>query len=1173
MKLDGDTLRLSATDLSNHLACRHLTTLARGEAEGRWKAPDWYRPETDVLRQRGLEHEKAYLKHLERGGLSITRLNEAAPAAQALAQTLDAMRSGARAIAQATLASGRWFGRADLLLRVEVPSQLGAWSYEPLDTKLARETRAGAILQLCLYAELLESTQGVLPEKMYVVPRRPEFEAEPYRVADYIAYHRLVRDRLETAADEEAPREGSAEMTYPEPVPHCQICRWWPRCDKQRRGDDHLSFVASLSRLQMRELQSRHIDTLAALAVEPVPIAWKPARGARDGYERGREQARIQLAGRTEQKSLYELLAFEPGHGLARLPAPSPGDLFLDLEADPFVDDGGLEYLFGWAIADPPPAGMLALDAGPPVYHREWALDRMAEKRGFEKVMDAILARWETDPNMHVYHYGAYEPGALKRLMGRHATREVEMDRLLRSGRLVDLHVIVRQALRASVEEYSIKKLEPLYGFERPQTLEEAGRALRQMERGLELGLPVSADDEFAQIIADYNRDDCLSAKALRDWLETLRERAIAEGNDIERPSEDPGDAPAEIGDRERQSAALAERLRTNVPEDPAERDEQQRARVLLAHLLDWHRREEKAAWWEYYRLRELPDDELMDETAAIAGLVHVERVSAKRSVVDRYSFPPQETAIRAGDKLQLPLPHGMPFGEVVAIDLIGFTLEVKKTGRAAPLHPSSVFRHDVVPAQQQWQSLMRLGGWVADHGVDAPGPWRAARDLLLRRPPRIAGHAGGALERDGDTGEQAARRLGLGLDHTTLAVQGPPGAGKTYVGARMICDLVHAGKTVGVCAQSHKVIRNLLEAVVKAAKDERVAVTLLQKVSEPSTTPHPRIAESDDNAEVRAALSSGTARIAGGTSWMWAREEFFQSVDVLFVDEAGQMSLANVLAIAPAAKSVVLLGDPQQLEQPIQGLHPEGSAASALEHVLAGARTIDARYGLFLEETWRLPPEICRFTSEAFYEGRLQPRAATGLQVLSGAGALNGAGIVYVPVEHDANQSASREEVEVVTKLVADLLRGGAAWRDREGEQRPLELNDILVIAPYNAQVADLVAKLPPGTRVGTVDRFQGQEAPVVIYSLTTSTPEDAPRGMDFLYNPNRLNVATSRAQCACIVVGSPRLFEPDCTSPRQIKLANPFCRMLELARPALRLVGPDSSAGSAGRRPAKLS
>ena len=1178
MKLDDGKLRLSATDLANHLACRHVTALDRGVAEGRWKPPDWFRPEADVLRQRGMEHEKAYLAHLERQGMVITRLDEGAPSAEALAQTLAVMRSGAQAIAQATLASGRWFGRADLLLRVERASELGGWSYEPLDTKLARETRAGAILQLCLYAELLEDTQGVLPERMYVVPRLPELERETYRVADYIAYHRLVRRRLEAAVDAGAPGapaaggsagsgSGAGATTYPEPVPHCDICRWFPRCDKQRRADDHLGFVASLSRLQTRELQSRHIGTLARLAEEPLPLAWKPARGAKDGYVRVREQARIQLTGRTEHKSLYELLPLEPAQGLARLPAPSPGDLFLDLEADPFLDEGGIEYLFGWAIADPPPEGMLALDGGAPVYHCRWALDRGAEKRGFEEVMDTILARWERDPNMHVYHFGAYEPGALKRLMGRHGTREAEMDKLLRSTRFVDLHTVVRQALRASVEEYSIKKLEPLYEFTREQPLEAASSALRLIQRELELGREVSTEDEFARAVVAYNREDCLSAKALRDWLETLRDREIAGGAEIERPNEDPGDPTEEIGDRERQSLELAERLRAGVPEDPDQRDDEQRARALLAHLLDWHRREEKAGWWEFYRLRELPDDEMLDETAALSGLEFVERVSGKRSVVDRYSFPPQETAIRAGDKLCVPLPVDLKFGEVQEIDLVACTLVVKKTGRATDLHPNSVFRHDNVPTEIHWKSLMRLGTWVAEHGVDAAGPWRAARDLLLRRPPRIAGHAGGRLEHDGEPGEKAARRLARTLDDTTLAVQGPPGSGKTYVGARMICDLVHEGKTIGVCAQSHKVIKNLLEAVVKAATEERVAVTLLQKVSEVSETPHPRIAESDDNATVRTALATGTARVAGGTTWMWAREEFREAVDVLFVDEAGQMSLANVLAIAPAAKSVVLLGDPQQLEQPIQGLHPEGSAVSALEHVLAGRMTIEAEHGLFLEETWRLPPEICAFTSEAFYEGRLHPKSAPGQQVLTGAGTFDGAGIWYLPVEHDANQSASREEVEAISRLVEDLLRGGVAWRNREGEVQPLELEDILVIAPYNAQVADLAARLPRGSRVGTVDRFQGQEAPVVIYSLTTSTPEDAPRGMEFLYNPNRMNVATSRAQCACIVVGSLRLFEPDCTSPRQIKLANAFCRMLEVARPTLRLVE-----DGAGRRPAKL-
>jgi uncharacterized protein len=1148
VKLDADTLRLSATDLANHLACRHLTVLDRGAAEGRWKPPDWFRPEADVLRQRGLEHERAFLAHLEREGRRITRLDEEDPERRGLERTVAAMYAGAEVIAQATLADGRWLGRADVLLKVERPSGLGPWSYEALDTKLARETKAGAILQLCLYSELLETIQGARPERMHVVPRRPGFPLESYRVEDYVAYYRLVRRRLEEAVD---AAEGEGAATYPEPVPHCDVCRWFPRCDRRRRADDHLSLVAGISRLQTRELQGRRLDTLAALAVEPLPIAWKPDRGARDGYVRIREQARVQLAGRTEKRHLHELLPPAPGRGLACLPAPSPGDVFLDLEADPYVDEGGLEYLFGWAIAEAPPDGTAALDAGRPVYHARWALDRPAERRGFEALIDTILARWAADPHLHVYHYGAYEPGALKRLMGRHATREAEVDRLLRAGRFVDLHAIVKQSLRASVEQYSIKQLEPLHGFERRQPLDEAGAALRVIQRGLELGIPIDAGDQHARIVEAYNREDCLSARALRDWLETLRAGLEAGGAEIPRPAEAPGDPNQEIGERERRSRELAARLLEGVPGDPAERSQDQQALWLLAHLLDWHRREEKAPWWEYYRLRELSDEDLLDETAALSGLEHVERRPASgRAPVDRYRFPAQETSIREGDKLHLPLPDGRGFGEVVGIDLVTHTVDVRKRGACADLHPASVFAHDTVPANQQAEALMRLGGWVAEHGVDAPGPHRAARDLLLGRRPRLARHAGGPLEEPGEGGVRAARRLALTLDHGALAIQGPPGSGKTFTGARMICDLVRAGRKVGVCAVSHKVIANLMKEVVKAAGEERVRVPCLRKINQKSEAPDPGIEETTDNAVARDALRTGRARVVGGTAWMWAREEFLEAVDVLFVDEAGQMSLANVLAIAQCARNLVLLGDPRQLEQPIQGSHPEGTAVSALDHVLGGAQTIPEDRGLFLEETWRLPPAICALTSELFYEGRLRPHAGVERQRLAGDLPFADGALWFVPAEHDANQSASREEVEIAARLVRTLVESGARWTDRDGRARPLGFDDVLVIAPYNAQVADLIGSLPRGARVGTVDKFQGQEAPVVIYSMTTSTPEDAPRGMEFLYSPNRFNVATSRAQCACIVVGSPRLFEPDCRSPRQMKLANAFCRYLEVAR-----------------------
>ncbi|MCY4074735.1 MAG: DEAD/DEAH box helicase, partial [Acidobacteria bacterium] len=290
-------------------------------------------------------------------------------------------------------------------------------------------------------------------------------------------------------------------------------------------------------------------------------------------------------------------------------------------------------------------------------------------------------------------------------------------------------------------------------------------------------------------------------------------------------------------------------------------------------------------------------------------------------------------------------------------------------------------------------------------------------------------------------------------------------------------------------------------------------------------------------------------------TAWLWAREEMADAVDVLVIDEAGQMSLAYTLAVCHAARSLVLLGDPRQLDQPIQGVHPPGADVSALGHLLGESPTVDPSRGVFLDRTWRMHPEVCAFTSEQFYEGRLGTRRELSRQTVQGPGPLAGQGLRYVPVVHAGNSNASAEEAAQVAVLIRDLLDAGAAWVDPDGARHPLTLQDLLVVAPYNAHVAALQAALPDGARVGTVDKFQGQEAPIVLYSMATSSAADAPRGMEFLYSLNRLNVATSRARCVAAIVASPALLTPDCRTPEQMRLANPFCRFLELARPCGRV------------------
>ena len=295
-------------------------------------------------------------------------------------------------------------------------------------------------------------------------------------------------------------------------------------------------------------------------------------------------------------------------------------------------------------------------------------------------------------------------------------------------------------------------------------------------------------------------------------------------------------------------------------------------------------------------------------------------------------------------------------------------------------------------------------------------------------------------------------------------------------------------------------------------------------------------------------ALANGEAQVAGATHFSWSREDATNTLDVLFIDEAAQMSLANVLAVCPAAKTVILLGDPQQLDQPTQGSHPDGTGVSSLDHVLAGEQTISSDQGLFLKDTWRLNPKICAFNSELFYDSKLSAVSGCEKQVIESNSAFSGAGLRYTPVAHSGNTSSSIEEAQTVKNIVDDILKSGATWTDRDGEARKLSLENILIIAPYNAQVFEIQQRLP-NARVGTVDKFQGQEAPIAIYSMATSSYEDAPRGMEFLYSGNRLNVAISRAQCLAILVASPQVFEAECKTPRQMQLANAFCRYLEMA------------------------
>ena len=1107
----SDTLVFSPSDLNAFLECEHLVQLERAREAG---APPRRRDEhAELLARKGLEHERAWRQRFIDEGRRLVDIGDDSGERdwdRDATLTLEAMRGGADVIYQGVLASEGWRGIADFLVRVEEASALGAWSYEAWDAKLARHTKPYFILQLCFYSGELGRLQRRDPDLMHIVLDTGDSEA--FRCRDFAAYYRVIRRRFLASALESRP-------TYPYPVPHCGLCGYEDACRERWQADDHLSLVADIRRDQVEKLNAAGIRTVADLA----GVDGHLRVGIGDAtLERLRHQAALQTHYRETGSHRRDLLPLDERSGFRLLPKPSPGDIFFDMEGDPYFEPSrGLEYLFGATCRD------LSF-----TYFRATA--RAEEKAAFEAFIDFVHERLRAWPDLHVYHYASYEPVALKRLMSEHATREEELDDLLRREIFVDLYQVVRQSIRISHPSYSIKKVRTFFMEDVGRgAVTEGGDSILAFERWRQTG-----DAAILRAIVDYNREDCESTLALRDWLiERKREAEARDGREIswktvEPPKESPKRAEDDVRTAERRRALEA----LNAPHA-----------ALLARLLDYHRREAKPAWWAYFERHKKSLDDLLDDTEAIAYLEPVEGVEPERvdrSLVYTLQFPRQEFKLAPDTR-----PVEDPFrqssaGTIVWLDEGRGRLGLKRGlgGRSDPL-PSAVVAGKPFDNTVQRQAIARVADALLDlcrtwgRASALPDRYRAILDVLSRRAPRIRGVPAGASIQTPDLDEQ--KRLVADLDDSYLFIQGPPGSGKTWLGARLIVSLMAAGNRVGVTATSHKAINNLLREVENVAIEEGVVFQGLKKGEDEDELRGRIIRDTNDNEE----CEQSSAQLIAGTSWLFAREAMDGRLDYLFIDEAGQMSLADAVASASAARNIVLLGDPQQLAQVRQGVHPDGSGCSVLEHLLGGESTVREDRGLFLARTWRMHPDVCRFVSEHSYEGRLRSAPGCELQHVTSPG-LSGAGLRWIPVDHHHNAQQSPEEAEAIAREVELLLSGGNVT-GRDGFTRPLTPADILVVAPYNMQVRLLRAALPEGVEVGTVDKFQGREAAVVFFSMASSSGDDVPRGLEFLFDRNRFNVAVSRARCLSAVVSSPKLLEARCAKVGQMALLDVVCRL----------------------------
>lgn len=1086
----------------------------------------------NVLIQLGQEHEQRYLRQLQNSGQDLCTIENR----RAFEATLVAMQAGRSYIYQAALHQGAFLGYADFLVRVESPSILGSWSYAPLECKLALSPKPDFILQSTCYCDLLQQFQGQLPQQFFLLLGTGETKAYP--TEQYIYYYRHLHQTFLDFMGEFCPQT-------PPLLSVGNHGRWQDHADKQLVELDHLSLVANINRSQINRLESAGIVTVQELA-EADPDQRIPKLDPQI-FQRLVQQARLQRLTNTQDQIAYEVLFSDPEvprRGLALLPPANPMDVYFDMEGYPLAD-GGLEYLFGATCAE-----NNAL-----VFRDWWAHDAGMEKQAFEDFLDWVCDRWRQDPGMHIYHYAPYEPVALKRLMGKYATRETQLDNLLRAGVFIDLYQIVRQGLRVGVPSYSIKFLEPLYDCQRTGEVKNAEASVIQyFQWTQERDSDLPEASPLLREIRDYNQVDCESTKALADWLRQLQHQ-----HDI---SYQPKPGQEEVLQQSKSETEISEA--TLLAAEILAGDSasvQAPIQFLFAHLLEFHRREAKPFWWQRFAWLQMEESDLHDELDCLAGLERTlkppyRRTARSRSWSYEYQFnPDQETKLVSGTECWFVPESALRACKLEELDqnqgLAVVSVSDKKLAQVRQDYPNwepcqriSLIHANFVRTEQLAQGILEtVQDWQQTKTLQP-----ALKDFLERRPPRICNHQDPMVIPQGVDLLQGAIHAVANLDNSTLCIQGPPGSGKTYAAAQIILHLLQQGQTVAIAANSHKVIANLLGRVARLATDHQITFQGA-KIGGPSDDPvfqHSAIALKPKVTEVL----PPQYQLVGATSFQLCRPEAIGQWDYLFVDEAGQISLANLVAMVRCARNLVLIGDQMQLEQPIQGSHPGESGCSALGYLLNGQATIPPELGIFLDTSYRMHPDICSFISQSIYEGRLRHHPQTVHHQLSledrcELSIPQGNGILYVPVNHEGNTQCSEEEIEVIEQLVTELI--GLPYVSERGQrQGSLEAEDILIVAPYNQQVRKLEARLGEQARLGTVDKFQGQEAPVLIVSMCSSSSELIPRGLEFLLNRNRLNVAVSRAQCLSIVVGSPALAATSCETVSEIELINLYCKVM---------------------------
>ncbi len=1137
MKKYSGHLVYSPSDLVRFFASPFASWMDRYSLENPGTViPDEKTEDEKLFAQTGDKFERTVLEELKLSVPSLVEIPKS-DTAVALTMTLAAIHDKASIIYQARLENELFAGFADFIIFDESTKKYKVW-----DTKLARSPKPYYAIQLCCYSEMLAAiTKTPISEKFGIIlgtKDRIEF-----RIEDYIHYYRHVKSSFLTM---QSSFSGKL-MDRPEPLPRADHGCWTSHAMKFFIDTDHLIQIAGISVGQIKKLKTSGISTVSNLAEfsgKQVP------KLANNSLTKLIAQARLQCQTRNsriknpDSPPHFEVLPSigvngEPV-GLALLEPAHPADVFFDMEGYSLAP-GGLEYLFGACVRNE--------KSGSFDFKDWWAHERHEEKIALEGFVDWVYARWKKNPGMHIYHYAPYEVSAVRRLSTFHDTRQDEVDDLLRNKVFIDLYNIVRHGLLIGENSYSIKSVERLYRPKRATEVATAMDSIVQYARWIESGQ--SSDWNKSIIlkgIRDYNKDDCESTAELLQWL-----RKVAEEHKITTVLQLPEPSPST-------PPVLKPEVIARLESAAKLRKQGGKVSEILSDLIDFHRREEKPMWWRMFDRAIATAEELHDDSGCIEKVTAVgSPITEKQSLLQKYCFDPaQECKLAATERSRVMFNFNLETKfSLSALDVSAGTLELK-IGKKSLMERfsgefpqnGSLLPDEYVPATVIQVALTEVATKHLSNTLNPP-----AVALLNRTTPVFP------LQQEDELPTAAAIRITTTMSGGCFVIQGPPGTGKTYTASRVISSLLASGKKVGITSNGHKAVVNLLVSCGDAARESGFDLHGIKVGGDDEGILYSRNPNLQYVKDTASAISAFSGGVVGGTAWLFTRPEWENTLDYLFIDEAGQVSLANALTMSRCAKNLVLLGDQMQLEQPVQGSHPRDSGLSALQYALKDMNAsrpdlpvfhavVPADYGLFLGESHRMHPSICRFVSESIYEGRLVSHPDCARQKITvpqdASGHINReSGIIFSGIKHDGNIQQSDEEIERVKSIYHELT--GRLYTAKNGSTRPLNLEDFLFIAPYNAQVRALQSALPLGARIGSVDKFQGQEAPVCILSLCSSYGEYGSRGLAFILDRNRVNVALSRAQCLTVVVADPRIAGASAGSLEEMMLINLFCKLID--------------------------